>query len=1327
MKGYRWWLGGGVAVLALLTAGVWLVLSSGWFAEQVRQQIVDTVQRATGGRVELKRFDFDWSTMTARVDQFVLHGTEQPPKAPLLSTQSVTLAVHIRSLLGRDVELRTLTVEKPEFHLYLNPDGTTNFPGPHTNTRTNPIEALLRLKIQRLELKNGIFELDTRKYDFNLLANGLEAGLDYVANGPYYQTHFVARELRLQNYDGIGIRSDLRLDASGIFLDRVHVERSATVVDFTGRLTDFFDPHIQGKFTAVASAPQWLGPIMRAGTIRAEGEGFWNWNDYQVKAKIQGSDLGAAFDVIRVGGARLDGQMELTPRALTLNQATVRLLGGVFSGKAVLTNWKDYQVDGRVAGIRLSQALAASRTPSVNWDAQIGGPIKLNGSLAVKEPALRALHAELNAEALPGQLPATGGVTVDWDVPRKAVQVSDGFLQMPSTRASFDGALGKRLAFTLASGDLGEVDQVLTLYLGQPQITPYLKLNQGEAKLEGTIIGPLNQPIVQGHVTFSNVVVEDAPLDSVAGDFLVAARRFDFRNLRVTHRGAVVDGEGSVDLENWRVQPASAIATRFQVRNADIANMLRLFRSPEHATGRIDASLTASGSIDQPRGQLNVTLHDLEFAGERFKLVRGGLATANAGTLTASGTLELDQAKVNVRTTYRHVVGDWRDGQVEIHVDGTQFSLAESENIQRLQKGLTGAGSVNLDGLIAITSGELLLKKLDGFVEVANIASGDTRFGRLRISAKTEGTTLSASLDSDWLQRKLQGSATVQLARGYPSTGKLEVPPMPFRVISQTLGTFTENGGDLPLRGFVEGNATWSAPLADFTQGRARVTLTRLVVRPRDTQLLETQLEPTELSLRNASPIIFDMDANGVRVTSAQLTALETNLTMAGAYSFKSKSPWDVSLQGVMNLAVLTSFRPDLTASGTAKINASMKGSAAAPAVSGKMEIAKGSFYLRDVPNGVENAEGTIFFERDRANIVGLTGTTGGGKFQITGFVGYGTTETTYRLQMTANNVRVRYPEGVSTTLDALLNLTGTSNRSLLAGTITIQRSGFNAKQDFGTFLAGSAAPVPVAGSQNEFLRNMQLDVSVKASPEATFQTSYTQDLQTEADLKIRGSPTKPVVLGSVKVNQGEIQFFGTRYTISRGEILFYNTAVIQPVVNLNLETRIRGVTVYININGPLSRLDINYRSEPPLQSQEILALLTVGRAPAATSTSVPAGQMTSSPAVGGSGLSATNSSTLLGGALSASLSSRVEKFFGASRIKIDPTSTGVENIPQARLSVEQSLSRDITLTYSTNLARSSQQIIRMEWDLSKEWSVVAVRDENGSFGVDFLFRRRFK
>ena len=99
----------------------------------------------------------------------------------------------------------------------------------------------------------------------------------------------------------------------------------------------------------------------------------------------------------------------------------------------------------------------------------------------------------------------------------------------------------------------------------------------------------------------------------------------------------------------------------------------------------------------------------------------------------------------------------------------------------------------------------------------------------------------------------------------------------------------------------------------------------------------------------------------------------------------------------------------------------------------------------------------------------------------------------------------------------------------------------------------------------------------------------------------------------------------------------------------------------------------------------------------------------------------------LLGQAVAAPITGRLQKLFGVTRLKIDPELTGVTNIPQAWVTAEQQLSREVTVTYIFNLNRAQQQIVRLQWDFSKDFSVLAVRDENGIFGVDFLWRKRFK
>ena len=98
----------------------------------------------------------------------------------------------------------------------------------------------------------------------------------------------------------------------------------------------------------------------------------------------------------------------------------------------------------------------------------------------------------------------------------------------------------------------------------------------------------------------------------------------------------------------------------------------------------------------------------------------------------------------------------------------------------------------------------------------------------------------------------------------------------------------------------------------------------------------------------------------------------------------------------------------------------------------------------------------------------------------------------------------------------------------------------------------------------------------------------------------------------------------------------------------------------------------------------------------------------------------------MLGQAISPA-SNRLSKLFGITNIKIDPLVQGITNTPQARLTLEQQISRDITVTYVTNLSQTSEQIFRVEWALSQQYSIVALRDDNGEFGIDIQYRKRFK
>ncbi|HEX6893901.1 MAG TPA: translocation/assembly module TamB domain-containing protein, partial [Bryobacteraceae bacterium] len=227
------------------------------------------------------------------------------------------------------------------------------------------------------------------------------------------------------------------------------------------------------------------------------------------------------------------------------------------------------------------------------------------------------------------------------------------------------------------------------------------------------------------------------------------------------------------------------------------------------------------------------------------------------------------------------------------------------------------------------------------------------------------------------------------------------------------------------------------------------------------------------------------------------------------------------------------------------------------------------------------------------------------------------------------------------------------------------------------------------------------------------------RNMQVDVNLRLRGTPDRPILLGTISVSSGQVEFFGNKYSINRGDIRFLNPARIEPVLDMDLETQVRGITVDVSFSGPLNKLNFSYHSDPPLQANDIIALLAVGRTPST------AGPLASSQTPSTSYLT-TGGNALLGQAI-APATGRLQKLFGVTHLKIDPQITDVTSIPEARLTFEQQVSQDITITYITNTAVANQQIVRVQWDLNKRWSVVSLRDENGAFSIDVLYKKSFK
>ena len=90
-------------LVAVSAAGLVLVQSH-WFKNKIRERIVSVTERATGGRVEIGSFSYNWRDLTAEVSPFVLHGTEPASAPPLLRADRIEIRLRIISLFEKKVE-----------------------------------------------------------------------------------------------------------------------------------------------------------------------------------------------------------------------------------------------------------------------------------------------------------------------------------------------------------------------------------------------------------------------------------------------------------------------------------------------------------------------------------------------------------------------------------------------------------------------------------------------------------------------------------------------------------------------------------------------------------------------------------------------------------------------------------------------------------------------------------------------------------------------------------------------------------------------------------------------------------------------------------------------------------------------------------------------------------------------------------------------------------------------------------------------------------------------------------------------------------------------
>jgi translocation and assembly module TamB len=1417
-------------LLMIATAGLYFWASSASFENMVRRHLVKIIQEATGGRAEIASFHWRLLNLEAEADGVTIHGLEAPGEAPYVQADRLRVRVSVLGFWSPRILLRDLEILRPQLHLIVYPDGSTNQPHPFKPKKPGKpaIDTFFDLKAGHVEVEQGVlnyenraaaFDFQNRHIPLDFNANDLSLRMAYVPAGASgspaswgkgigsqesYHIEAGVRDLSLsrgtsskpakasnsflhffsgkkaadQPVRGF-VQATLDLTRTAAFLNSLRITAhddgvKDRTLEISGSLEDFAHPHWQAKavgdldmrllnpITGYPFAPQGLAHLDlngagHAGTFRADG----------TMHVEDGSYIGTGVVATGVG---LDARLHADPEELLITSAVAHLRqGGQIGFEISLAHWLPtlpgaatigpaetstgrsrkgrtppvtaakpsspdditLPVNGKVTAafkdVALDTVLEMVTKPPfrhLGFDTRISGPAKalwINGDVRTL-----AVDALLNltppAQIAQGKVPASGEIDATYTQRDGAVDLRKLELFTPASQLEVHGHLG---AYPLSSAsvldvefhsqNLGEFDTVLR-DLGLTRngksgtaALPVALAGQVDF-LHGSWNGSLRDPRISGSLKATQLTLElpassvansSQPqfvhLDSVDTTGSYSAARIEFS------RGLVRRGKTEINLSGNLAAAArtpghgqvhtpsfdgnSVLHLHLRAGQVGVDDIEPFIGRKLPVTGVLDTQLQLDGPLHALGGTGWVELNKGTVFGEPVARLRAQGNLANQLLNLTSLTVNGDAGTIAGAGSY-----NLQSHRFQLNANGAGIDLARIEVLRR--PGLTVIGKL---GFTAEGSGTLDDPVLKAHAILPNLSISGESMGALEVQAHAANHVVTYDLKTRLEAAELSAHGQTALSGDYATQAKVNFSQFnigPLLKLAHVQGLNGESA--------LAGTVTLEGPLARLSELRGEARLQELAVTVSGVHLKSDGVHATlEHAIIHLDPL--------------HVTGEETDLHAQGTLSLKDKRQLDFSASGAINLKVAETLDPDLTAHGNVAFQVEAHGPLMNPDLRGRIDFKDGALSLEDVPNSLSQLHGTMEFNQNRLEVKNLTAMTGGGLLSVSGFLAY--QNGLYAdLTATGNGIRIRYPPGVSSLADASLHLQGPRNNLLLSGNVLITRFTVSPDLDIAA-LAAQAGAVETIAPPDAPSNHIRLDVHIASSPQLNFQNAYAK-LAGNVDLHLRGTVASPSLLGRVSITEGSAVIAGTRYDLQRGDVYFTNPVRIQPNIDLNATARVEDYDITLGLHGTPEKMAVTYRSDPPLPEADVVALLALGRTGNQQRLYTQQQQQA---------LANPTTDALLGGALNATVSSRVQKLFGAGSVKLDPNYLGALGNSTSRIIVEEQLGRNLTLTYATNVNTTGQQLIQAEIAINRHVSLQLARDESGVFSMVVKATRRFR
>ena len=1206
----------------------------------------------------------------------------------------------------------------------------------------------LILRDARAEMKGGVLTASSGQFS----ANGLTASGAKVDG-------ITASDLRVRNENDVTTASAASVKAGTISASGAQVKgvtaNSIDVVD-RGGVTSVNVKDVQVGATSAAGAE--IGSLniagvrlsvrnrriegstsdIDAGTVKLAGGQAENVKLTRPVFVVEPSGSYRASADLSIGGGVL-GQMQMgqarasvvaTNREIQLNNFTADVFKGRASGNArvAIARGGTSQVTADFNDVDVAGPLTAIAGSAVPLTGRATGRVDLSFPGADFKLASGTVTTQLTAEAgetSADRIPITGEVSVRAN--RGLFDIQAVNLQTPATRLNASGQFSfendSNLQVDLASSDAAELQTVLISSGLLPDIEEEMRVWEiglgGQLAFNGNIRGQLKSPDVTGRFSLGSLYVKGIEFGSLSASIAMNANEIRVPDGRLTERdgGGVqfslvsprnVENGTSVEatLDRMNARALLALAPTYNEQLAsntegDLSGQIKVTGIPDAMSGSADLRLGAGRLAGEPlqsmtaRATFNGPIVNVESVDVRLV----------AGQIAASGTLNMKS----------------NDFDFQGRAEGVQLARLATLASRPGMPAITGVANFNahVAGNLAAEDFRAYQITFDG--EGRDVTINGRPAGAIALTGRTENQNLNISLTTGLLggaQPQLV-AAQINLADEF-LTSKIETN---FTNADLTnLFQIAAPGAGVRISGRTTGSITAQGPLLDDEKNFSLAGLSG------SAKFSELNFRVEDIQLNATTPLEIAFKPNEVTFKETRFTGPGTNIVIDGTLASGTGGTQNLAVNGDLNLRVLNGVSPDFFSSGSAQVAINLRGTFEDPRVQGTASVnnASVSVLIGNERWTVANLRAGLRFTANQAQLDSASGTIGGGRVTASGGALLdGFTVSAFRVNLQGDDVTVPFPPDFRSTLDADVEIRGSSREQLIGGVVTLRRTEYTNDIELADLINTRRESIE-QGAEVELARTAVFASLRVEGRNALVVRNNLADLVGSVSLQLDGPVNDPTISGRISATSGTLNFRNDRYDITRALVDLPPSRNADPIVNVQAESQIRGYRVIVGLTGPLSQPQASVRSEPALPQSDVVSLITTGQ----LSTGDTSSSILAQSEVGAA------TSLLTDALINAPAQRATSKLFGLTRFEINPVIGGTSgSTPAARLVLGRRISKEVTVTYSTNVTSDPNQILALEYRVSDRLSFVAQYEQastrrlsarTNNFNFEIRFRKRF-